>query len=352
MSSKNKKALPIVIVALIAIAGAGYFLYQKSAGMGDGMTTASAPAPAAADNNAATQQAAVETAAGNADAGKPQQNAPQLSGEQLTVIPGNPVVAKVDGKDIFRTDVYRFIQTMPPNVQQMPAVTVYPMAMEQVINTRIVQTKADEANITESEQFAREMEMAKQQIARNLFIQQEVDKKISDDKLKKKYDALLKETPDVEERRARHILLETEDKAKAVIKQLQAGGNFEELAKELSKGPTGPKGGDLGYFAKGEMVPEFSDKAFSMKPGDVSQEPVKTQFGFHVIKLEDVRERPKPQFEQVKSVIEAEMRREVLAEMMEDWRKKAKIEQFDINGDPLKKGANATGLVPPESATN
>ncbi|MEM6811906.1 MAG: peptidylprolyl isomerase [Pseudomonadota bacterium] len=305
----------------------------------------SAPAEMAASEGATATQA-------NAAAGQDPTTPPPNS---IEVEPGNPVVATVDGNDITRVDVYRFIQTMPANVQQLPAAAVYPMAMEQVINTRIVQNKAQEANIEESEAFQNELNVAKQQLARNVYLQQEVSKEITEDKLQKAYKDLVKEIPEVEERRARHILVETESKAQAVIERLNAGGDFEELAKELSTGPTGPRGGDLGYFAANEMVPEFSEKVFSMKSGETTSEPVQTQFGFHVIKLEDVRERPAPTFEQVRGNLEAELRREILADLLQEWREDTKIVQFDINGNPLKEGANALGIVPDaegQTATN
>ncbi len=308
---------------------------------------------AAANDNAAQENAEIAPAS-NADSAK--NDAPAAAdvdlGEGLKVEPGNPVVAKVDGKEITRVDVYRFIQTMPANVQQLPAAAVYPMALEQVVNTRLVQNQADSSEVSASDKYKLELEMAKQQLARNLYLEDQVAAKISDSKLNKAYKEFMKTVPEVKERRARHILLETEDKAKAVIDQLNKGGDFEGLAKELSTGPTAPKGGDLGYFADGEMVPEFSKQVFSMKKGEVTSAPVKTQFGYHVIKLEDIRDRPKPTMEQVKPALEADIRREILTELLQDWRKNAKIEQFDINGNPLKEGANALGIVPPKTATN
>lgn len=289
--------------------------------------------------NAAVAQAAQENA-------EPP-STPAMQEGELVVEEGNPVVAKVDGKPITRVDVYRFIQTMPANIQQMPATSVYPMAMEQVINTRIVQNKTEATKIEDTPEFKREMEMARQQIARNLYLQQQVDAKISESRVKKAYEEYLKQIPNVEERRARHILLETEEKANAAIAKLKTDSDFEALAKSISVGPSAANGGDLGYFAKQDMVPEFSEAAFKMKKGDIIEAPVKTQFGWHVIQLVDVRQRPKPTMEQIEPMIRAEIRREVLEELIGNWRKDVKIEQFDINGRPLKKGADATGLVPP-----
>ena len=357
---ETKSKSPLIIAAaailLAAAGGIAYFTQNKD-------DNSSVSAEIAANDNAVAETAMVEadegktessvvakvdTAAGNAKADAKSAEVPAPNVEGINVEPGNPVVAKVDGKEITRVDVYRFIQTMPANVQQMPAVQIYPLAMQEVINTRLVQTQAQESKVEETEEFKREMEMAKQQIARNLYLQKEVNNKISDKMVKKAYEDYKKSVPDVEERRARHILVETEAKAKAVVEKLKTGGKFEELAKELSIGPTAPKGGDLGYFLKEEMVPEFANAAYQMEKGSVLQTPVKTQFGWHIIQLVDVRQRAKPEFEQVEPALRANLSREALGGLLQDWRKGAKIEQFDINGKPLKDGADVIGIVPPK----
>lgn len=352
---KSKSTLGLVtVVAIIAAGAVGYFAFNNAP---SGETTdinqvvensaeqMEVEVVETADGEIVTgTEAAVETAAGETAA----QAQPEAREGEMIIKEGNPVVAKVDGAEVTRNEVYRFIQSMPANMQQMPAVTVYPVAVDQVINTRLVQNRAEQAEITESDVFKKEMEIARQQIARNLYLQQEVDKKITEAKVKKAYNEFIKKVPDVEERRARHILLETEEKAKAVIDRLNAGGDFAEVAAELSTGPTASKGGDLGYFAKTEMVPEFSNAAFELGEGKMTETPVKTQFGWHVIKVEEIRQRPKPSMDQLEPSIRAELRRSILDELVQEWRKDAKIVQFDINGEPLKEGANATGLVPPK----
>ncbi len=347
----NKNTIVIVLLVAVVAAGAvGFFVTNDQSAPSIDQVTESV------ENATEEAVAVVETASGEIVAGSEEaveeavsEDAPAAEGE-MVVEPGNPVVAKVNGTEVTRDEVYRFIQSMPANMQQLPAVNVYPVAVDQVINTRLVQNKANAADITETDQFKLEMDIARQQIARNLYLQREVDKEIDDKKVEKAYKDLISKTPDVEERRARHILLETEAKAKAVIDRLNAGGDFAEVATELSTGPTASRGGDLGYFAKTEMVPEFANAAFELEKGDMTETPVQTQFGWHVIKVEDVRTRPKPTKEQLEPAIRAELRRSVLDELVQEWRKDAEIVQFDINGKPLKEGANATGLVPQQVA--
>ena len=350
MAEKKKNMGLIGIVAVAVIAAGGVMAYLSQNVEKEAAPAQEAQAPATETETEET--ASVETAAGEQ---KPAENSEMAAEEaeapegSVVVEPGNPVVAKVDGKEITRVDVYRYIKSMPQNLQQLPAQAVYPLALEQTINTRIVQNKANAANLMEDPEVLQQIEMAKQQIARNVYLQREVGNKITADKVKKAYDEFIKKQPDVKERKASHILLPTKEEAEAAIKRSNEGADFAELAKELSTGHTGPKGGDLGYFSKEDMVPEFAEAAFSLKKGAVSAEPVKTQFGYHVIKVTDVRDQPKPTLEEMTPAIEAELRRETLEEMIAEWRENVKVEQFDINGNPMKDGADAFGQVAPSS---
>jgi len=219
----------------------------------------------------------------------------------------------------------------------MPPTAVYPMALDQVLNTRLVQNKAESAGLENDLEVKKQLEMARQQIIRSVYIQRELDKQISDADMKAKYDQEIGKQPSIDELRASHILLDSESNAKDLIAKLNAGEDFAKLAAENSGDPGNKdKGGDLGWFAKADMVPEFSEAAFKLSKGSVSKEPVKTQFGWHVIKVEDKRERPKPSFDDVKPAIQAELRRERLETMLDGWKKMATIEKFDINGDPIK----------------
>lgn len=349
MAGKKKNTGLMAIIAVVIIAAGGVMAY-----MSQKVETTDAPetqVEADAPMNDETQTTDVETAAGEEKAAEVASDATDTQTQEQGVVveSGNPVVAKVDGKEITRVDVYNFIKAMPQNMQQLPAQMVYPLALEQTINTRIVQNKANEANLQEDPEVIKQVEMAKQQIARNVFLQRQVEGEITEAKVKKAYDDFIKKQPAAEERKASHILVATEEEAKAAIKRLDDGADFAELAKELSTGPTGPNGGDLGYFGKGDMVPEFAEVAFSMEKGTYTKEPVQTQFGYHVIKVLDSRPKPNPTLEELAPSIEAELRREALEGMVEQWRESVKIEQFDINGKPIKEGADAFGQMAPAS---
>jgi peptidyl-prolyl cis-trans isomerase C len=243
-------------------------------------------------------------------------------------------VAVVSGEEITRAEVFRYIANLPENVRQMPIERLFRLGVDQVINTKIVEDKVEQADLSDNPDVQQQLEEARSQIARSVFLQQQVDERITDEKLRELYDAYAARMGDVPETHARHILVEEEETAKELIGQLEEGADFAELAEEHSTGPTAEKGGDLGWFAKGEMVPEFSEAAFNIEPGQIAGEPVKTQFGWHVIKVEDRRTRPVPAFEEVKPMLESQVRRQVLDDMLQEWRDEENIEVYDINGNP------------------
>jgi len=150
----------------------------------------------------------------------------------------------------------------------------------------------------------------------------------TDEAMKKVYDEAAKQIEGEQEVHARHILVETEDEAKAIEAELKKGADFAELAKKKSKDPGAADGGDLGFFTKDQMVPEFSTVAFALEPGKIS-DPVKSQFGWHIIKVEEKRSRKAPDFDQVKAQIETYVTRKAQAEYVAKLRESAKVERMD-----------------------
>lgn len=355
MSQKNILPVVVAVVAILAIGGgAAYFA------MNDNMANEAAPAQSttAADTEAAagSEQAAASGDTEQSSASAEEERAAEaatggiIGGVQVK--PGNPVVATVDGKDVTRVDVYRYIQMMPANIQQLPASAVYPLALEQVINTRLVQNKAEAAGLENDPEVQQQLDMARQQIIRSVYVQRQVDKEISDKEIRDAYDDYVAKIPDIQEIRASHILVDSREKAEQLIAELKNGADFSTLAAQNSNDPGNKdRGGDLGFFAPQDMVKEFSDAAFKMDVGTISETPVKTQFGWHVVKVTDKRARPKPSFQELKPMIQVELRRQTLEGMLEDWKETANIEKFDINGDPLKEGApQAAAETAPEAA--
>lgn len=290
--------------------------------------------------SADTSEADVAPASGNATADTSDQ------AQESTIKEGNPVVAKIGDEEITRMDVLKFIAQLPVQMRQQPIDQLFPLALEQTINARLIEEEANKSDLAQTEEVKQQiaeaqeeieaqMNEVKKNIVRTAYVQKIVTDGVTDEALKAEYDDYVANFKPQEEVKARHILLQTEEDAKAAIKKLEEGADFAELAKELSTGPSGPEGGDLGYFVKGQMVPEFSDAAFALEAGQYTKEPVETQFGFHVIKVEDSRQSEPLPMEEIKPFIEQELKRDVLDQKLQEWRKGQEIVTYDINGEPV-----------------
>jgi len=172
-----------------------------------------------------------------------------------------------------------------------------------------------------------------------LMLRQAAQKSVNEEAMHKVYDDAVKQMGDEQEVRARHILVETEDQAKAIEADLKKGADFAELAKQKSKDPAAADGGDLGYFTKDQMVPEFADVAFKLDKGQIS-DPVKTAFGWHIIKVEDKRKKPVPTYDQVKDQLATVVVQQSQADLVNKLRNQAKIERTNPP-PPAAPAANA-----------
>ncbi len=329
--SQSGNAVVIVLIALVVVAvGALAYLSGQMAGE----DIAENPAQVASAENA------TQPASGEAQAAEP------ADPSAFEIKPGNPVVAKVNGEDINRLDVFGFIQTLPEQSRQIPLPQLFPQALNQVINAKIVEEKAAKVNLDNDPQVKEQLAQAKERIVSTVFLQKEVQKQITDERLQQAYTLYVENFPNIEEVKARHILVEDESAAKDLIEKLNSGGDFAELAKENSTDGTAEKGGDLGYFAAQDVVPEFSEVAFNLEPGSYTKKPVKSQFGFHVIQVEDKRTRPPAEFEQAKPFLETQLRSAVLNGIIEGWRNEAEVERFDINGEAIEPAAGQETPAP------
>lgn len=198
---------------------------------------------------------------------------------------------------------------------------------EEVINREIFMQEAVRRGLDASDEYKNQLELARQSILiRELFNDQQNKDKVTDADIKAEYDKFVAANGG-KEYRARHILVEKEDQAKAIVASLKKGAKFEDLAKKQSKDPgSGANGGDLDWAAGGNYVKEFSEAMVALKKGQLTDKPVKTQFGWHVIRLDDVREAQLPKFEEVKPQISQQMLQTKMGQFQQDLRAKAKIE--------------------------
>ena len=243
------------------------------------------------------------------------------------------VLAIINGDKILKKDVMNALSQLP--MQGAKVEEVYPFVVDQIINEKLIDEQAATAKIEETEDFKTRLDIIRSQLVKQIYLEQKVKDKISDKAVKAEYEKFKKENKGKEEMRARHILVPTEEEAKQAIKDLDAGAKFEDIANQRSSGSTAQNGGDLGYFTQEDMIPEFSKAAFALKKGAYTKEPVKTQFGWHVIKVEDRRSRKVPELAEIEGAIKNKLGQEALQELINGLRQKAQIERFDLEGKPL-----------------
>lgn len=248
------------------------------------------------------------------------------------------VVATLNGEPITAADIALAEQELDPQFEQLPEEQRRAAALSAVIDVRLFANEADEQGLDDSEDFQRRMDFLRQRALHSAYIDQNVVQEISDEAVRARYDEEVAKMNPPEEVQARHILVATEEEAQAIITQLEEGGDFAEIAKEKSSDGSASQGGDLGYFTKGRMVPEFEEAAFALEPGEFTKEPVKSQFGYHVIKVEDRRQQQPPAFEQVQNQIKSMLLREKYIEKLGAMREDAEV---DIPNEELKASVDA-----------
>lgn len=246
------------------------------------------------------------------------------AGARFAAAQTDPVLAKVNGIEIKQSD----IAVAEADIgDSLPADTTpekkRELLLSYLINVNLLAQAAEQRKLADAPNFAQRIAFARKKVLVQSLMENENKTATSDAAVKKFYDENLKPVPEVH---ARHILVESEDQAKDVVKKLKAGEDFAKLAKELSKDP-GSEGGDLGYITKDQVVPEFGNAAFALDKGKIS-DPVKTQFGWHVIKVEDKRDRKPPALDQVKDRIKAALTQKAGEELMQKIRADAKIENL------------------------
>src|SRR5437588_4707562 len=257
--------------------------------------------------------------------------------------PDDPVIARVNGVDIRQSDITVAEDDRGNEAHQAPPEIKREQIIGYLADIILVSQAAEKDNLRDDPEFKRRQVFVSNKILMGMMLTKRAKDAATEEQMRKVYDDAVKPMANEEEVRARHILVETEDEAKAVLEQLKGSADFATLAKEKSKDPGGAEGGDLGFFTKGQMVPEFSEVAFKMYEGQLSN-PVKSQFGWHIIKMEEKRKRPVPEFDKVKDQIEAYVGRRAQTEFVAQLREGAKIERLD-------RPAGASGTpsgIPPE----
>jgi len=243
--------------------------------------------------------------------------------------------AKFAGEEIRQSDIEAFISQLPEQVRAAPRDQIEPLVINELVNTRLVARLARSAGTQDQEEYKRQLEVVAARILQNVYLGAQVEARLTEARITEAYDAFVAANPPAEEVRASHILVEAKEHAQAIADEVRGGGDFAEIARRESTGPSATSGGDLGFFEKGQMVPTFAEAAFALEIDEVS-DPVQTQFGWHVIKLTDRRQASPPTLDEVRGELTEQLEEEILGEVLAEAREGVTIETFDADGNPTE----------------
>ncbi|MBF9232742.1 peptidylprolyl isomerase [Microvirga alba] len=250
-----------------------------------------------------------------------------------TAVNPDKVIARVNGTNITEADLA--VATADPALQlpNVPEAQKRDMLIGYLIDLKLGAKAAEAAKVGDTPDFARKLAYTRDKTLLDQYLDQEAKKAVTPEAARKLYDETAKSVPAEQEVRARHILVESEEEAKKAAARVKGGEDFAKVAAELSKDP-GSKtdGGDLGFFTKDRMVEPFAEAAFKLEPGQIS-DPVKSQFGWHVIKVEEKRSKPVPSFEEMKDQVDTYLERKAQQDLIGGLRQSAKIERLDDKGN-------------------
>jgi peptidyl-prolyl cis-trans isomerase C len=273
-----------------------------------------------------------------ADEAAPHHPALGAAAPRATPAPDDPVVARVNGAELHRSDIEAAQRALTPQAQKLPIDKVYPVLLQRLVDGELLIEAGRGDRLAQDPEVQKRLARLEDRVIQQVYVERLIAAGESDERLRARYETFVKETPPREEVHARHILVGSEAEAVAVIADLDKGGDFAALAKKYSKDPGTDAGGDLGYFTREEMVPAFAEAAFALPVGGYSKTPVKTEFGWHVIKVEDRRVAKPPSFEAAHDQIANLLANEIVNDRIQALRGAAKIETFGPDGQPLPAG--------------
>ena len=239
-----------------------------------------------------------------------------------------PIVANVNNEDISLETMIHAMNELPPEIQSQPFMSYYEDLLERVIDIKLFAQEGKKMKLDEEPSVRAAIDFVIEKVLMQAFLSKYVQENIKEENLKASYNNFIADETSREEIKASHILMDTESEAIDVINMLNDGDDFAELAKNKSTGPSGPSGGDLGWFKRGQMVPPFEKAAFSLNKNEITQRPVQTQFGWHVIKIFDKRIPQAPSYESMKSKLIQDLERKIVSKKIQDLRNDALIEKL------------------------
>ncbi|ATR19723.1 Peptidyl-prolyl cis-trans isomerase [Roseomonas mucosa] len=266
--------------------------------------------------------------------------------------PADPVVARVNGEEIRLSDVRDAAQDLPAEARNAPPQVLFPLIVDQLIAQKAVAAAARAQGLEKDPEVQHRIAVATDQELQQALIRRDVAPALTDEALRKRFEAEQKSQPAEEEVHARHILVASKEEADKVLAEVRKpGADFAAIAQKYSTDPSGKgNGGDLGFFKKSDMVPEFAEAAFALKPGQISPAPVKSAFGWHIIKVEERRAAPPKSFEEQRASLRQAAFEEAVNAALEKYKAGAKVERFNLDGTPQRQPSPLDGATPPAPA--
>jgi peptidyl-prolyl cis-trans isomerase C len=255
--------------------------------------------------------------------------------------PADPVIATVDGTPIHLSDLSEMTRNLPQQLQGMSPDQLYPILLDQLVDQKAMAIAAKKEGLLNDPAVQKRIAIGTEQVLQAALITKTVGPEISEAAINAAYQKDYANQPGVEEIHARHILVKTEAQAQDIIKQLDNGADFAKLAQKYSTDPGSVNGGDLGWFKKTDMVPEFANAAFAMKDGQITQTPVHSQFGWHVIQVLGHRVDPAPTLTQVHDKIRNQLIQQGIHNLLTSVRSQVTIKEYAPDGSPLNLPAGA-----------
>jgi len=289
------------------------------------------PEPKSAESKA--DKAAPQPAPQPAEVTKPSESA--VKPGDLLKLPTDPIVAIVEGHMIYLSDVGRAVPALPENIRELPFTTLYPVVLDRLIDHQALVATARRQHLDDDPAVRREMDEATDRVLEGALLGRVAVPVASEEKIQALYTQKYAGKPATEETRARHILVPTEEEAKKLIEQLNKGADFSTLAKQNSKDPDGANGGDLGFFRRDQVWPEFADAAFALQPGQFSQTPIHNEFGWHVIKVEERRVVAPPTYSEIHEALRKQLLQAAVQSTLKQARDQLTIRKFNVDGSPM-----------------
>ncbi|WP_158932918.1 peptidylprolyl isomerase [Acidisphaera sp. S103] len=264
--------------------------------------------------------------------------------------PADPVVASVEGHLIYLSDLGEASKTLPENLRGMPFETIYPVLLDRMVDHEALVMMAERKGLDQQKQVQKDIQAATDRILEGAYLGQVAAPQVTEQAIQARYNQEFANHPATEEVRARHILVTTEAEARKVLEDLKKGADFATVARLVSKDPDAAKGGDLGFFRREQVWPAFADVAFSLQPGQIAPNPVKNEFGWHVIKVEEKRLVAPPSFSDIHDQLKQQLLAAAVQRVIANAKGQLAIHRFNLDGSEIDNGPKldvAAPVAPP-----